>query len=320
MSVFLDPVIDITPGSYAGWVETDLSSYISEDATIVILRFVNTSTGSGVDDVGCRSSDSSTSILGALFDDRQVTLYCKVGTGRKIDLYIADSLIVIYLVGYFEGEAVGFTDPTDYLPGSTNVYHDIDVSGQVPEGATFAILNEISQKVGFKQAYFRANGSSDSRYAYTAVSLGVIIPLDEDRIFEYKTNDIAVTELFLIGYITTGSGHINATDKSLSSTGSWLDVDCSDDSPPANADCVFVELKAGNRIGDIRPDGYTTEIFEPIGTFGGIWATGLVNDIFEGKIGTTSLDWWIWGYSEPIGAEASKIPVFDRYYRNRRIA
>lgn len=305
---FLDPYQDITPAT-GSWIEVDISSYIPVSATVVILRFYNSGGSRRV--MGARSADSSTDMKGDIGAQGQVAYYCTVGTDRKIDIYVEHADCEVYLVGWFTSEAVGFDDSLDYQPATTD-WSTVDVSGVVPPGAVFAIMSVVTDEGEFNhRCGYRPIGSSTDNYIiYNSGVEGIIVPLDSNRHFEYRSNKApADAALYLVGYITTGTGHTNWVAITPTLTGTFEDIDCNDDdTPPANADMVFIQTRvSSSNRNDLRADNSTEHLDYKVKIISGIWAVGLINDIFEAYRSVAGNQLYIWGYSTDGGAA----PVAD---------
>jgi len=203
MAVTFISKVDVTPASGA-YYDIDVSSYVSANATGVILHVINTSTTSSI---MFRKNGST--------DDRYVGMYSYTHTWIMIGLdenfifeaKIGATTIKVYLIGYTEEEAVYFTNAINKSIGTISTWVDVDVSANT--GADTAIGVIIEQYSGNSALYYcgvRPNGATGweppvrtaSHYCFTAV-----VGVDANEIYETY---IASTELdhYLVGYFTSG--------------------------------------------------------------------------------------------------------------------
>ncbi len=127
--------------------------------------------------------------------------------------------------------------PVDVTPGTTNAWTGVDVSSNVPAGATGVIL-QMHNPAGSSYHYgVRNNGSTDGWMVATqptAVAGGTgfyMIGVDGNRVFECYIENTAV-RTYLLGYTMTGATFFtNGVDKSTASTGNpYQNIDISGDS------------------------------------------------------------------------------------------
>ena len=131
--------------------------------------------------------------------------------------------------------------PVEVTPGSSGSWQDVDASGSIPSGATGVILhivntgsvppgnNNATHNVGI-----RKNGSTDDRHSDLNGHCWAMIGVDASRIFEAYVANTTDIDIYIAGYTKSGvTFATNATDKSLGTTGSWIDIDCSTEAPSA---------------------------------------------------------------------------------------
>jgi len=153
-------------------------------------------------------------------------------------------------------------DPVDKSLSATGAWTDIDVSQNVSPSATGAIFQIINTDDGNDHNYgIRKKGSADDRY-YTIspdASLYAIIGIDSNRKCQGKIASIYV-DYFLIGYTQVGAAFsTNAIDKSLTTTGSWTDMDLSGTLPTGSTAAIFeiVNTSVTNYYFGLRKKGST---------------------------------------------------------------
>lgn len=285
----IDPV-EVTPETANDWIEVDASAYVPAGATGVILHLVRA--GSPGYAIGLRKNGST--------DDRTQTMYychCWAAIGvdasRILEAYVGHITSVdIYLVGYTMSGVTFFTNAYDKSLANTANWYDIDCHTETP--SAIGLIWEIAGIATTTALGMRKNGSTDARieYTYNHYTFGVIIGCDASQICE---GYIGSTDLdfFLVGYITDGcTFNTNATDVSLSTTVTWLDLAAL----PATANMGFIEIRYVSSYG-LRKNGSAEEIYTY--SYGHPWAFVEcdASQLIEGKIGNVGVDFFVVGYS-----------------------
>jgi len=283
---------EVTPGTLSSWQDIDVSGNVPSGATGVLLHLTQTS-GSG--DMGLRKNGST---------DNRTTLICVpshcwaaigVDANGIFEAYVGSTYTHIYLVGYTMSGVTFFTNAYDKTPGTGDVWTDIDCHVEAPNA--IGLLWEI---VGTSILYgfgLRENGSSDDRTAGTSehCSFGFVIGCDASQICE-GYNESSANSFFLVGYITDGASfNLNATDVSLGSTGSWLDLPAL----PVGTNMGFIEIIStpnGYNYG-LRKNGETEGIYLPSNVHPCAFVECDVNRIIEGEIANTVIDFFVVGYA-----------------------
>jgi hypothetical protein len=123
--------------------------------------------------------------------------------------------------------------PVDVSPGATGAWTDVDVSANVPVGATGVILLMVNTRGFADDIGARKNGSTDDRHDSFTGHVGAGVGIDANRKFEAYIGT-ALDIIYLIGYTMTGvTFFTNGVDKSLGGAGAWTDIDCSAEAPSA---------------------------------------------------------------------------------------
>jgi len=318
---FIDPVLHTFTQSDA-WFDEDLSADIPSGATGVVLHIYNKD-GTAEETLGFRkngSTDNRTNEMEA--NDNHFWVAIGVDANRIVELYfgIAGDFDV-YVVGYFTDDASFFTNAVDKSLGGTASWTDIDISsdtgGDTAIGAAFELIvvTDASYKYGL-----RKNGSTDDKYQDTSWHSAAIIGVDGSEICEGEIENTAV-DFFLVGYITKDSiFNTNATDLSLGSTGSWIDLSAL----PSGATGGFIEVVSTDDAYEygLRKNGSAESIVGDAGQ-AAYGATGHIygiveadaSQLIEGQISNTGVDFFLVGYSEAAAAaeavEPAAIIIFD---------
>lgn len=186
-----------------------------------------------------------------------------------------------------------------------STWTDVDVSAYVDAGNTAGIMLEIVNTAGIEYVWgARKNGSSDTLTGgiedtgHTWVAIGI----DSNDIFEFYMTNTAI-DLFIVGYISNSEGSFftNAVDKSLVSTGSWVDIDISGDTGGNTATLAFflvTRLGAASSNWGLRKNGSTDNRTSSI--FGDDLRGAMMSvdgsEILEGQISASLVDFYLVGY------------------------
>jgi len=189
--------------------------------------------------------------------------------------------------------------PTEVTPGTASAWIDVDVSGSVPANATGVVLHIVNtHPASGEYVGVRKNGSTDDRHSdFTpAAHFWAAIGVDANRVFEAYVQSTTSIDIYLVGYTMSGvTFKTNADDKSLGTTGSWQDIDCSTEAPNAIGLIFEGYATSGYNVG-LRKNGSTDN---RTGTnYRRLWAIiGCdASHICEGYISNTAYDFFLVGY------------------------
>ncbi|MCB2081384.1 MAG: hypothetical protein KDD76_02035, partial [Rickettsiales bacterium] len=165
--------------------------------------------------------------------------------------------------------AITWITPVALTPSAQDAWTDMDVSANVPAGATGVILRVHSLVTTNDILAFRKNGSTDNRTgAANDLSGGgstwAFVGVDASRIFEYYTQGTDNHRWDLVGYFDDDAVFLtNAIDKSVSTTGSYVDIDISGDTGADTAiGAIFAATTPSIAYFSIRKNG-STDDFTP---------------------------------------------------------
>lgn len=183
--------------------------------------------------------------------------------------------------------------------GATGAWTEIDLSGDIPVAATGAIFKVINQSVGTCRAFgLRKKGSADAHYRdiYNACFLTYIVGVDSNRKCEGKIENVGVN-FWLMGYLTGATAETNGVDRSLGTTGSYVDI--TESNAPDGATGVFVEVISPSAFKNYaaRKNGASDDTYKDTPARHYSIIVGLdSNKKWEGKIEATSQDFYTLGY------------------------
>lgn len=193
--------------------------------------------------------------------------------------------------------AVTWITPIEITLTTSGSWADVDLSSYIASGTTGVLLHVVpSSNCNFG---YRKNGSTDNRTSYLLsggshqwVSCGV----DANRILELYVQDITYIDVYLVGYFDSSAVfNTNATDISLSTTGSWADIDINVDDSAIGAIIEVVENVNFQSFG-LRKNGSTDNRYQ----YTYKRATAFIgldeNEICEGFISGTGVDFFLTGY------------------------
>lgn len=192
---------DISMTDLAAWTDVDISTYAPSDATGAIIQIVNTDAGNPRT-TGVRKNGSA--------DDRHDNLLQENHTWRIVGLddnqilegYIATADVDFYLIGWVTGGATFATNGTDKSLGGAGVWTNVDCSTEAPNAEYLIFEFGIATDDGIG---LRENGSTDNVITdITSSQAQGIVKCDMNQVCENYEEDIANTEVFLIGYTTCG--------------------------------------------------------------------------------------------------------------------
>lgn len=161
-----------------------------------------------------------------------------------------------------------FTNAYSITPSKKGSWQTIDVSELIPKDSTGVILKLMNTNK-WKQLNIavRTPGSSD-QYQYSAIRprgyIYALCGVDENRKFETYLEKKGEYSIFLVGYTDSAVYfYQNRIDKSLSKSGSWEEIDLTDEVPEDATGAIFQIintkdyklLKDNNRKGSIRTPG-----------------------------------------------------------------
>jgi hypothetical protein len=293
--------VDVTPGTTGSYQDVDCSSYIPEGATGAILHIDN-SQNNNLCSFYVRKNGSTND----QYDDTDLASHSWDAIGvdgnRIFEAKVEDAYIKIYLVGYTKSGVTFFTNYITKTPGTIGSWQDIDCSSDAPNAV--GLIFQLRAYILIKESGLRKNGSTDNRHPDNSKNCMpcAVIGCDESQVCECYIES-TYTYVHLIGYITDGvTFNTNATDMSLESTGSWLDLSAL----PSDNEMGIIEIIANATDLDygLRKNGSSETIY---GYVGWMHTWGIVecdtSQIIEGKIETTGVDFFLVGYAEAAEGE-----------------
>jgi hypothetical protein len=138
---------------------------------------------------------------------------------------IAVAAAAVFAAPAAQGQVFNWFDPiVDISESATGSWTPVDVSANVPAGATGVMVEVKTEGSSDDEFAIRKNGSSDEwMWGPTTIKNDThtwfMIGVDSNRIFEVKQGDSDI-DMYLLGYTTAGVTFFdNAYDKSTSGAG-----------------------------------------------------------------------------------------------------
>jgi len=298
--------IEVTPGTANDWIDVDVSAYVPAGATGVILHFVNTA-GAYNHATGLRKKGSTDARTAELDYLSHCWAAIGIDANRIFQAYVADKDdIDIYLVGYTTSGVTFFTNAYDKSLLTTGSWQEIDCSTEAPN-AIGLIFEMVGDPVNEYYVGLRKNGSTDDRkesnWGHNTIT--AIIGCDGAQKCQGYIADLD-QDFFLVGYITDGCiFNTNATEISLSTTASWLDLAAIQD-----AVMGFIEVHSSyNYNYGLRKNGSNEDIYKYAYYHPWAFVECGANGIIEGKIEDAGVDFFLVGYAN---ARAGPFPTHFR--------
>jgi len=275
---------DVTPGGLDDWIDVD-DSNVPDTATGVILHIENQDLGDKV--FGVRKNGSSDDRKQSMHEESHTWFAIGVDGSGIFEVYHADADIIVWLVGYFGDDAVFNTNGDDKTFSANGVFTDVDIAADTGGDTAIAAILEFGAASN-NNAGVRKNGSTDDRIDNLRRKICWVIGVDGSEICEVEQQS-GSTPLFLLGYITKEATlNTNATDVSLGSTGSWINLAAL---PAGSTGGIYHAFNFG--LYGFRKDGTSENIVaEPVTDHGWALVECSASQIVEGQISTTACDFF----------------------------
>jgi len=294
--------VDVTPGTAGSWQDVDLSSHIPAGGTGALFHILAIDGRS----FGFRKNGSTDDRYVDLGEDVHTWAGCGVDGDRICEIKVQSTTnVTIYLVAYTVARVTWNTNGVDKTPATEDSWQDMDCSSEAPDA--IGLLFEIISGAGVREVGLRKNGSTDNRTTDVVehhMPLA-IIGCDAGQVCEgYRESGFGGDpEFYLLGCITAGAVfNTNATDLSLSTTGSWLDLSAL---PAGVMGFIEVTSSAAYAFG-LRKNGSAETIYYDV--YKHCWACMEcdASQLIEGKIENVAVDFFEVGHAEA-GAVSSTL-------------
>lgn len=295
MATFITPV-EKSIASNNTWVDIDCSANIPSGATGVIVRVRET--GGWTNNCGLRKNGSSDATTWQVPPSSQVYVCIGVDASRIFEAYSEDYAYHRYdIVGYFESEAVFFTNAVAKTP-TTGSWQTVsiasDTGGDTAVGA-FIMAKELynfGMRHGDSTDTRTFNGGS-SQYI-----VGGIVGCNASEEFDVYSGDSGT--LWVTGYMTTGvTFNTNGTDRSLGSTGAYTDLTAL---PSGAIGGIYYVYGGYAETWALRENGSSDDRYMRLPGPALVKCDG--SRIVEGEISATTVDFWEQGYFTSTGSTA----------------
>ncbi len=294
MAQFFNDLIEITGLATGSWQTKDVSGApwnvpVTAKGLILVTWHSSTSVAYGLRKPGSSDNRINSS-----------TVYRKQGsyvgcTNSQFEYYIGSSIVKHYLAGYFEDEAVFFTNGVAQTGWVLSTWTTVTAPAEVPSGAKAVIVEYVGGIIG---AGARAISSLMNGYSFHVWN---IAPLDASKQYQIY-NGSGSSLVYVVGYITQGKWYgIDAEypNYSISVAGSYEEKDLSSEAPALKTGALINIKSTSYYMYDIRPDGIATERYTNQYAESNSYPVRMpANSIFEGKIANIGLDFYLIGFLE----------------------
>jgi len=330
---FFTDAYNVSPPQTGQYVDVDVSGYIPAGSTGAVLEIRNT----GGSDYECRlrKNGSTEDFVQTIGAGRQHSGFIGVDENRVFEAYTGSTSVEVYLTGYSDTAVTFFTDYINKTPGTTGSWVDVDVSENVPAGATGVIVVLASHGEAAANGGVRNNGSTDTfSLSYVRATLENVIfqlcGVDGNRVLEARIDNSAI-RVKLYGYTTSPvTFKVNANDVSLTATSAWTDIDVTSMTAD-DADGAIIDIKNTawtNHNANLRKDGsgdnrVTNVYVENFGAQGHCKSRGIglaAGQVLEGWIANTAIDFYLIGYCRPgvtLKEVTDSLSLSDAVLRNK---
>lgn len=297
----IDPV-EVNVSAASVWTGVNVSSYTPSGITGAILHLVNT--GSSAYYLGIRNNSSTDQRVNQLSAGTHCWAAMGVDSNRTFEVYTDNTTAIdIYLVGYTMAGVTFFTNGIVKSTADLNAWTDMNCSAEAP--GAIGLIFEIQAISAGGGAGLRMEGSTDNRLypIYLHDTFSAIIGCNASQFCQFY-HQYSQTVFYLVGYITDGcTFNTNATDVSLNTTDSWLDLSAL----PANATMGFIEVTGTNYNYGLRENGSTENIYYSSIRHPWGFVECDTNGIIEGEISNTACDFFVVGYATKLGVNAPTV-------------
>lgn len=285
----------------------DATPHVSASTTGLILEIININ-ATGTAKYAVRKNGSTDDRYTNIRGDSHQAAYIGVNGSLEFQAKLATSDIQVWLRGYFEDEAVFFTDGVDINPGVSGAFTDVDVSADTGTDTAIAIFAELTYNTSENLGQLRNNGSTDFTNQATGGHAFFATGVDGSEICEAYLASHTGQTLHMTGYMTTGSiWNVNAVANSLVTTGSYVDLAALDETT-ATA-CFFECFSSGDvRVANIRKNGDADDNYYRLSKrHSDLFAECDASRICEGKISAATVDFLEKGYLVSSASTANPI-------------
>ena len=308
---FFDEPIDLSHGITDEWTDIDVSAYIPEGATGVMLDLVNSGGSYYRHAVRKKGSSDERQEYLSLASGLHTYAFSGVDDDRIFQSYIRSTGCKIYLLGYTDDKVGFLTNAIDISIPATRFWEEIDLKEYIPPDATGVIVEayfgDAGDYVGLRRKGSFVDRTEQGHKLYWRNSyLHYLCGVDENLLIEGKIRTSYVT-FHLIGYV---KNPINIFDDPINidigTFGAWTDIDLTGIIPNA-ADGAIMEISNlywGNIAGTFRKNGSSFDESANSGVYRGGFVQGAcgldTNNLLEGFVGEDNSEVSLLGFSEPL--------------------
>ena len=260
----------LTPSAYGSWVSMDITSNVGTDAGSVgaALLFVKNTDPSNRYAVDVRAVGSSytSPFQMQLTAGAGQLLVAPTNTSDAFEINAENAALDIELIGYTLSSGVTFlSSPVDVTPTTTGAFTALDLSGQVPAGATYVVLRALA--TGGVPGAFTTRPTGDTSitgagYLNTNNYAETIVPITSQACEVYVGSS---TTIQVVAYGTETIDYLSSPGTLSASSAGW---NLNTLSPSTGYDVAIVQfISDAVADGGIRGGDETADLY---GTYNGV--------------------------------------------------
>jgi len=289
MAVMITPT-DLAQSVNNAWTDYDASALVSAEATGVILHVVLTGSYRVI---GFRKNGCLDDVKFSVAGGSHFWTVAGLDAAKKFEYYVANNTDVdVYLVGYFEGEAVFF----DTMPQPTptgGLYQDYDMAADTGADTAIGVFVLGVPTYGCTIAG-RKDGTS---FDYKGGGYGCIVAGCVNEVVELYRSTSGDGHFFIAGYLTDlASFSDSPANASLTTTESFQDLSLGTVPANAVAAIILAHESSGGGSYALRKDNTAENIYYGTAYVYPLAIVELGAGAIEGKISDAVVDFYVLGF------------------------
>lgn len=309
---YLSAPVDVTPTADGTFQDVDVTANVT-NASGVMLRVEHT--GASTLDFFVRKNGSTDASPNTHIGSNHAYVSIGIDADDIFECLLESGATwTVELLGYYDDtDVVFFDNAVDLTTATHDSWETVTVTGTSGTPAAAIVTMYTTQGSGNDAMGIRAVGSTDDR---TGVVRGprfggtAVVGLDGSQQLQ-KYTDTQYSAIEAVGYFKSGTitTLTNATDVSLTSTGSWLLLP----SLPSDIDVGFFEVHNATNT-NVYNFGFAPEDDTDFQDFEGTprshtWgASGSVSNGIDGYISNTNVDYFLTAYTTTATASSASTP------------
>lgn len=289
---FINPVL-LSDTTLISWVDVDVSSYVGIGVTGIILHCINTHESTNYS-FGVRKNGSSDSMTDNMQFNWHTWICIGVDNYSVFEMYKGNNAINVYLIGYFDSDAVFLTNAVNKTLSTTNTWTDVDISDICGTDNPIGVFVKYNYVSTVGSVGLRKNGSTDNRInGVSYLGSTALVGIDESKLFEGYVATTSI-KFYVVGYLKSGAViNTNAINVSLSTINSYLNLPILENSAKGG---IYEVISNSTHTFALRKYGASDDLNYKIARHIWTYVECDENKLIEGKISNTGVDFFNIGY------------------------